>query len=168
MDRRGPLADVVARGGAVRRATLFVRDMARSVAFYRGVFGLEIYANRVFNVVPGGAFPAGQAGRAGKGELTILKGRDPLVGMIGLLSYRDPPLAEPPVSERLGRGSVVLVMQVPSAAEAAAKVAGLGGAVVMAPQHGQNTGDLDGNRIPSEVFYARDPDGHFLEVFEAT
>jgi predicted enzyme related to lactoylglutathione lyase len=149
----------------VRRTSLFVRDMERAVAFYTEAFGFRAYHDRELHldVVP--AFPLRLEPRQGSLRLVILRGGEPLVGMIGLMAVSG--LAEPADDpRRLGYGNAALVLSTTDAARAAARVEELGGQLVMPVTTARNIGDEAGNMIPARLFMAFDPDGHFLEVFE--
>lgn len=151
----------------LRRATMLVRDMERSLAFYKGVFGLTTYAELVVDMSRIPFFPVGPEPRSGDGRFVILKGENPMVGMIGLMEMRDPPLPEPSHDvRRLGIGSMALVLSTSDAAAAALAVEDLGGSVVMPVTNARNLGDENGDFIPARLFMAQDPDGYFLEVFE--
>ncbi len=151
----------------LRRATLLVRDMERSLAFYSGVFGLSIYAELEVDLDRVPFFPVGPEPRDGSGRFIILKGESPLIGMIGLMEMRDPPLPEPDHNvRRLGIGSVALVLSTSDATAAADRVEPLGGTVLMPVTEARNLGDESGGFVPARLFMAQDPDGYFLEVFE--
>jgi len=151
---------------ALRRASLFVRNMERSIAFYAGAFDLSIYADlqAPLSVVP--HFPVGEPGRGGGVRLVVLKGSNPLIGMIGLIEVGDPPLDERPTGGALGFGDVALVLESRDVDAAARKVTSLGGTILQTPTEGRNLGDEAGNFVPARVMMVRDPDGYFLEVFE--
>ncbi len=152
----------------LRRATLLVRDLDRSMAFYKGVFGLTDYAELTVSMDRIPLFPVGPEPRGGEGRFVILKGENPTEAMIGLMEMRDPPLPEPDHDvRRLGIGSMALVLSTSDAAASADAVERLGGTLVMPVSEGRNLGDADGNFIPVRLFMAQDPDGYFLEVFEA-
>ena len=92
----------------VRRATIIVRDMERSLRLYRDVIGLQANYDTVVET-SGVALPAGEPGA--KARLVLLNANDPFVGWIGLMQWTDPPLADPgPYPKRMGPGGVVLVL----------------------------------------------------------
>ena len=160
-DKEGDVTSVL------RRATLLVRDMERSRTFYEGVFGLSVYAELVVDLARVPFFPVGADPRGGNGRFLILKGENPLVGMIGLMEMQDPPLPEPDHDiRRLGIGSIALVLSTSNAEHSAIQVEKLGGALVMPVTEARNLGDESGAFVPAKVFMAQDPDGYFLEVFE--
>ena len=77
----------------VKRTTLIVRDLARSVAFYRDVIGLSVWYDDTIEL-SGVGLAAGKKGD--QTHLVIMKSQDPIVGMIGLLEFTTPRLPEPP------------------------------------------------------------------------
>lgn len=152
----------------LRRASLFVRDMERTLSFYGETFGLTPYVDRIIDLAILPDLPLGQPGRGGSLRFVILKGWDPLIGMIGFMEPRDPPLEDPHgPPTRLGFNQPALVLETRNIGHVAAAIPRLGGRVLMAPKAGRNLGDAAGNFIPAQVMFATDPDGHFLEVFEA-
>ena len=93
----------------LKRTTLIVRDLGRSLAFYRDLLGFSVWYDGEI-VLSGTGLAAGAAGD--KTRLVILKAQDPTIGMLGLLQWTDPPLPEPDgLRSRLGIGDVIFVMQ---------------------------------------------------------
>jgi|TARA_B110000438_G_scaffold76765_1_gene76955 predicted enzyme related to lactoylglutathione lyase len=153
----------------LRRATILVRDLDRSMAFYHGVFGLTPYAELNVDLERVPFFPVGPEPRSGASRFVILKGDDPLIGMIGLMEITDPPLPEPAHDvRRLGIGSTALVLSVSDADAAAVAAENLRGSILMPVTTARNLGNKDGGFVPAKLFMAQDPDGYFLEVFEET
>ena len=153
-------------GNVQRRATIFVRDMDRSLDFYTRVLGYSVYHERDSRLPAGASFPAGAPDQEHTGRFAIVKGDHPLMGMIGMLAY-DPPLSDHH-SDRLGYGHVVLVLQTTDAAALEARLKDYGATFEKPLEAGTNTGDLEGNKIPSVAMFVRDPDGYLLEIFEPT
>jgi len=153
----------------VRRTTLFVHNIKRSILFYEAVFGLHKYHERhvSMEIVP--AFPVQTQGQGGDAKLVIMRGKDSLYGMVGLIEMRNPPLPETKHDiRRLGYGSAALVLSTNNAEAAASMVEPMGGTLLSVPTNMRNIGDEEGNVIPAKVFMAFDPDGYFLEVFQPT
>ena len=92
----------------VKRTTLIVRDLSRSISFYRDVLGLAVWYDDEI-VLSGVGLAAGSKGD--KTRLVIMKADDPVIGMIGLLEFIEPRLPEPAPRTRLGIGDTVFVMQ---------------------------------------------------------
>lgn len=92
----------------VRRTTIIVRDMEKSLALYRDVIGMKVNYDTVVET-SGVALPAGQPGA--KARLVLLNANDPWVGWIGLMQWITPPLPDPgPYPKRMGPGGIVIVM----------------------------------------------------------
>ncbi|WP_432201122.1 VOC family protein [Erythrobacter sp. W53] len=111
----------------VRRASIVVRDMEGSLAFYRDVLGLEVNYDTVVEL-SGVNLPVGEPGT--KARLVLLNGNDPYVGWIGLLHPFDPVMedVDEPYDTRLGSGTAFLVVNTDDAekaCEAATKIEGV-------------------------------------------
>ncbi|MBM3503100.1 MAG: VOC family protein [Alphaproteobacteria bacterium] len=148
---------------ALRRATVFVQDLDRSIRFYSEAFAMSLWFRREMALVEG--FPAGEPGQGGDMRFVILRGWDPQIGMIGLIEIKNPPL-KPRTDYQLRQGTAALVVETTDMARTAAKVRELGGRVLRGPWDGRNIGDLTGTPFPAKVMFALDPDQQFLEVFQ--
>jgi predicted enzyme related to lactoylglutathione lyase len=147
---------------------LFVRDMARSRAFYEGAFGLTLYHAQEFDLAKVPLVPIGPAPlKGGRAHFAILRGEHPLVGMIGLMEMIAPKLPDPVHDvRRLGYGSVALVLSTSDAEAAAARIEPLGGKLLGPVTTARNIGDEAGGFVPAKYFLAQDPDGYYVEAFE--
>lgn len=109
----------------IRRTTLIVRDISRSLAFWQGVLGMKMnYDTEV--ELSGVALPLGSPGT--RARLVLLNANDAFIGWIGLMELIDPELPEPEYPKRLGVGSTVIVVNtddVPARCAAAARVPGV-------------------------------------------
>lgn len=76
----------------LKRTTLVVRDIERSIAFYRNVLGFATAFDQEMTM-SGSGYPAGKAGD--RIRLAMLTGGDPSGSLIGLLQHLDPALPEP-------------------------------------------------------------------------
>jgi catechol 2,3-dioxygenase-like lactoylglutathione lyase family enzyme len=144
----------------IRRTTLIVRDVVASRDFYTSVLGLEIWYDHPFVL---GDF--GVPGNAGDTtHLVILKAKDPVIGMLGLLQFVDPPKPAPlPVRDTVGIGDIVLVMQCASADALHATLVARG-AVVARPPSEFDVRGADGRAIRMRGLSFFDPDGYFIEA----
>lgn len=154
-------------GNVMRRATIFVRDAERAAAFYCEVFGFSVYSDQVITLRDGSPVTIGDTDAPRPGRFITVKGRHPLAGMIGLISIEDP-VEDRLAGGRLGIGNVVLVLETEDIAHAAISFELHGGQIVQALHDAENTGDEEGNKVPSTRFFGRDPDGYVLEVFSPT
>ena len=150
---------------SVRRTTLLVRKIEISTKFYKNVFGFSDYSDLTVDLSKVKDFPLRRPHKSSK--LRVLKGGDPLIGMVGLMELQDPPSPQPEYNmNHLGVGSVAIVLSSSDCALSAGLIEEYGGELLMAPAIGRNLGDEHGDFVPAKVFMARDPDGYFLEVFE--
>jgi catechol 2,3-dioxygenase-like lactoylglutathione lyase family enzyme len=147
----------------VKRTTLIVRDVTRSLEFYRDVLGFTVWYDDEI-VLGGRGLAAGKAGD--RTHLVILKAQDPVVGMIGLLQFVAPPLEAPAARrERLGIGDVVFVMQTDDVAEVHRRLLARGASVFAAP-HEFTVRGADGREVSMTSLSFWDPDGYFFEINE--
>jgi predicted enzyme related to lactoylglutathione lyase len=149
----------------VRRTTLLIRDLEKSTKFYMSVFGFSEYSDINVDLNRVKDFPVSEEHQ--NSRLRVLKGKDPLIGMLGLMEIQDPPLPEQKCDTKyLGIGGVAIVLATSDCRLSASLVEEYGGKILMLPTEGRNLGDFEGNFISVIMFMARDPDGYFLEVFE--
>lgn len=143
----------------VKRTTLIVRDLERSLRFYRDVLGMSVWYDDVV-VLSGVGLAAGKKGD--ETRLVILKALDPVIGMIGLLEFTRPRLPEPVLRERLGIGDIVFVMQGGAVEEVHHRAREFGARVHAAPHRFEVRG-ADGRMISMTSLSLWDPDGFFIE-----
>ncbi|MCX9146411.1 VOC family protein [Erythrobacter sp. WG] len=146
----------------IRRATIIVRDMEKSLALYRDVIGLQTNYDTVVET-SGVALPAGEPGA--KARLVLLNANDPWVGWLGLMQWTDPPIPAGEYPKRMGPGDVVLVLNTDDAKARCEKVKGVPGVTFTAEARlqvypGRNGGkDI---RVMGCNFF--DPDGILVEL----
>lgn len=147
----------------VRRLTILVRDLDKSLKLYRDVIGLAVnYDQRL--TVSGVALPAGVPGN--KVRLVLLNGNDPFIGWIGLMQYFDPPLpATDPYPKRLEAGGHVLILNTDDATRRCALAKSVPGVTFTAEPRTQTYPGRDG-RPPINVIGCNffDPDGTLVEL----
>ena len=153
------MTDPAARN-IIKRTTLIVRDMATSVRWYEYVLGLTRgYDDEV--VLSGVGLAAGQAGD--RTHLVILKADDPVIGMIGLLQWVDPPLPAPSdIPTTVGYGNPTFVVASDDARQAWQRACELGTHVHAEPHEWSIKGAQGEIKhfIGVSLF---DPDGYFYE-----
>ncbi|MEL7536627.1 MAG: VOC family protein [Pseudomonadota bacterium] len=144
----------------IKRTTLIVRDIQRSIDWYQQVLGMSIWMETDFEL-SGEGLAAGKKGD--KTRLAILKCEDPVIGMIGLLQWIDPPLPAPEeIPRSVSYGNPTFVVATDDA-EAIFKAATDLGTHVYCPPRPWSTKGHDGRTkhfIGVSVF---DPDGYFYE-----
>lgn len=146
----------------VKRTTLIVRDVNRSVAFYRDVLGLSVWYDDEI-VLSGTGLAAG--GKGDRTRLVIMKADDPVIGMIGLLEFTEPRLPEPATRTRLGIGDTVFVLQGKNVASVHQRAIDFGVRIHAAPHRFEVRG-ADGRMISMTSLSLWDPDDFFIEYNE--
>ena len=139
-----------------------VRDAEAAAQWYADVFGLRRWLDTPFTL-SGVGLAAGQAGN--KTRLIIMQCQDPMIGMIGLLQWVDPPQVTPPVPQRVEFGAPIFVMASDDVRGVFARAQAAGGQIYTAPYEWSFTApDGTVKRLLScSVF---DLDGYFYEVNE--
>lgn len=143
----------------LKRTTVRVRDMDKSIAFYERVIGMSQYYNNEI-VLDRHFLPGEKPGD--KIHLVIMKGMDPTIGMIGLLKWIDPPQSPPPVSYDFDFGQPVFVVQCPNAKALYENAKELGCEIRSALTETEYPAAAGGTvKVRSVGLF--DPDGHFFE-----
>ncbi|MEE4537136.1 MAG: VOC family protein [Erythrobacter sp.] len=91
----------------VRRTTIIVRDIEKSLALYQDVIGLEVNYDTTVTT-SGVALPAGEPGATAR--LVLLNANDPWVGWIGLMEWIEPEIPAGDYPRRMGPGDVVIIL----------------------------------------------------------
>ena len=144
----------------VRRTTLIVHDMDRSMDFYRDVIRMSVWyessGTTTSDSLPN-PNPPGSPSR-----FVIMKGRHPWIGMVGLLQYGKP--RKPPgAPEILEPGDAVLMMETGEVDAIHQRMRDAGTPILKAPKTSRVTG-ADGTSWNATFLFAFDPDGHLLEL----
>jgi len=146
----------------VRRATIIVRDMERSLRLYRDVIGLEVNYDTTVQT-SGVALPAGEPGATAR--LILLNANDPWVGWIGLMEWTSPPIPADEYPKRMGPGDVVLVLNTDDVEGRCAAAKEVPGVTFTAEARLQVYPGRDGGkdiRVMGCNFF--DPDGILIEL----
>jgi catechol 2,3-dioxygenase-like lactoylglutathione lyase family enzyme len=161
--RAAPLPEAERGPVDVRRTTLIVRDVDRSLAFYEGGLGLRKVYDQVI-VRPGR--PEDPPGTQRSMRLALLRANDDFVGVIGLLEYTAPRLPDPGVDyARPGLGEVILVINATDLDQRLARLRTLPGVRVASEPALIEYPAPDGKgTIPVRVSVVYDPDGYFVEL----
>lgn len=147
----------------LRRTTLVVGDMERSLAFYRDALGMQVtYDNWV--LTPREAASPEEADIARR--LVFLRANDDFVGVLGLLQYTKP---LKPVVDLAGTafhtGTTVLVFNLEQLDEAFARAQEIEGVTVVSEPEMVTYPSYDGSStISVKVSTVQDPDGFTIEL----
>ena len=151
-------------GSYVKRTTLMVRDMERSLVFYRDVLKAEIWFDTPFTL-SGDGLPIGKKGD--ELRLCIVKFQHDEIGMIGLMEFAKPPVEVPPVTYDLGYGKPVFVVVADDAQGIYDRAVEHGFKLRSAPREWSTTGAKGETKhfLSTNLW---DPDGHFFECNQVT
>ena len=145
-------------GTVVRRVTLLVHDIDKSIAFYRDAIGFSVWLENKGK--SGGDLPTlDPVGTPS--HFVIMKGRDPWLGMVGLLQYGEKKTA--PKKEMIGPGDAVLMMETSDVAGIHERLKKGGYRIVREPRTSEITFG-DGSKGLATFLFCMDPDGHVLEI----
>ena len=146
----------------VRRATIIVRDMEKSLALYRDVIGLQVNYDTTVQT-SGVALPAGEPGATAR--LVLLNANDPWVGWVGLMEWVDPAIPAGDYPKRMGPGDVVLVLNTDDVPGRCARAKQVPGVTFTAEARLQTYPGRNGGpeiRVMGCNFF--DPDGILIEL----
>ena len=147
----------------LRRTTLIVRDIDRSLAFYRDALGMQVIYDNAIRT-PRDAASDEEAMRASR--LVFLRANDTYVGIIGLLQYTKP--VKPALSqgdEPFSTGSIVLLFNSHDLESTFAKARAVPGVRALYEPTETAYPSYDGKgTIPVMVSVLTDPDGFVIEL----
>ena len=144
----------------VRRTTLIVHDLDASIRFYRDVLGFELWLENNGKVT-GDSLPS-DAPLGALSRFVIMKGKDPWVGIVGLLEYGGPKRL-PKTPARVVPGDAILMIETSEIDSIYQKMQGAGTPILKHPKTQTVTG-ANGVRWDAKFLFAWDPDGHLLEI----
>jgi catechol 2,3-dioxygenase-like lactoylglutathione lyase family enzyme len=138
----------------VRRTTLIVRDVERSLAFWRDGLGLKVVYDRMIGQPPNDV------------RLVLLRANDEFIGAIGLMERQATKATAPPVTyERAMYGNVIFVVNARDLEQRLERIRQVPGVRFQGETQRIEYPSPDGKgTIPVLVTYLWDPDGYFVEV----
>ena len=158
-----PVADEDRVAIDLRRTTLIVRDIDRSLAFYRDALGMQVIYDNAIRT-PRDAPDDASAERVSR--LVFLRANDDYVGIIGLLQYKKP--ARPAHSqgdEPFSTGSSVLLFNAQDLNTTFARARAVNGVrVLYEPRETQYPSYGGDGMIRVKVSVLTDPDGFVIEL----
>ncbi len=147
----------------LRRTTLIVRDIDRSLAFYRDALGMQVIYDNAIRT-PRSATTDEEAERASR--LVFLRANDTYVGIIGLLQYKKPVKPAPNQGdEPFSTGSIVLLFNSHDLDATFEKARSVSGVRALYEPRETAYPSYDGKgTIPVKVSVLTDPDGFVIEL----
>ncbi len=143
----------------VKRTTLIISNMERSISFYRDVLQMSVWYDD--NIVLSGTGLAAGA-KGDQTHLVIMKAADPIVGMVGLLEFTEPRMPDQPQRERLSIGDIIFVMQGEDVQGVYERALAFGTRIYAAP-HAYSVRGANGQQISMTSLSLWDPDDYFIE-----
>jgi catechol 2,3-dioxygenase-like lactoylglutathione lyase family enzyme len=144
---------------AAKRTTIIVRDMKRSLAFYRDILGWDVFYEGMVD----GEGVSQLMGFPCKGvKMAVLNAQGSQWGNVGLLEVRDPeePVENPTPPHRIRYGETALVLPCANVMALHAKIAAAGYIVINPPAR---IGVPGRPQAVLEMF-CRDPDGVLINL----
>jgi catechol 2,3-dioxygenase-like lactoylglutathione lyase family enzyme len=147
-------------GTVMRRTTLIVHDIDRSARFYE-ILGFAKWFVGQPGKVRAGGLPVKGVKVGDPSRFIIMKGKDPYLGMIGLLQYGP---KRKPEKFALRVGDPVLMIEIAGMDRVAAQLAAEGFTIHKAPE--TTRVESVGTSWDAKFMFVIDPDGHMLELTE--
>lgn len=152
---------------AVRRTTLLVENLDKSIDFYQRLGLTKWYDAASTDADPGGVIGASDlplTSNPKTGRIVIMRGNDDRIGMIGLLAYDRPPLASARSNlVGIGTSDMIIMLEVPDIQGVYSRLQQAGVRFHRTPY--KFTVDRpDGTKSTGSRMFAYDPDGHLIEI----
>jgi catechol 2,3-dioxygenase-like lactoylglutathione lyase family enzyme len=146
----------------VRRTTLVVKDIERSLPFWRDALGLTVVYDQM---IERPLDPEKPEGAKRSLRLVLMRANDTFIGAIGLLEYVSPRRPErAPGEDRPIVGDFIMVVNATDLDTRWEKVRSVPGVRVMSEPSLVEYPAPGGGVIPVMVSMVRDPDGYFVEL----
>jgi catechol 2,3-dioxygenase-like lactoylglutathione lyase family enzyme len=146
----------------VRRTTLVVRDIDKSLPLYRDALGLKV----IYDEKIGGGTDKDGKPTPPSVRLVLLRANDDFVGVLGLMQRLNPATKPPPpVFQKAQAGQVILVINVADLDTRFARVKATHGVTVAEePSPIEYPAPGGKGKIPVLFSAVWDPDGNFIEL----
>lgn len=146
----------------VRRTTLIVRDIERSLPFWRDALGMTVVYDQVIERPVDPDKPDGDKRSL---RLVLLRANDSFIGAVGLLEYTSPRRPERVAGEdRPIVGDFIMVVNAADLDTRWQHVKSVPGVSVLSEPSLVEYPAPAGGVIPVMVSMVRDPDGYFIEL----
>lgn len=159
----GPVA---AFESVVKRTTLLVSDIEKSIEFYEGI-GFSKWLDRGGERDPeGGDLPL--KGKPEYSRIVIMEGQHPDWAMIGLLQYDNPPLpwTRDKDDPKIGTSDAVLVIVTDDMDQVHQNLLALNATILSGPRD-YTSNSVNGKKY-GQIMFFQDPDGRVIEMTEVS
>ena len=170
----GPSLGNMANGQetAVRRTTLLVEDISKSMDFYQRLGLMPWYEKTSRDTDDGGVVGANDLPLTADpkvGRIVIMRGNHDRIGMIGLLGYERPPLASARGNLMgLGVGDIIIMIETDDINFVYNRLQETGARFHTTPERFEISNPDGSVRDAGYRMFVYDPDGHLIEVSEPT
>lgn len=150
----------------VKRTTLLVSDIEKSIAFYEGI-GFSIWLDRGGERDPErGDLPLNE--KPEYSRIVIMEGQHPDWAMIGLLEYDNPPLPWTRDKDDLtiGTSDAVLVIVTDDIGQAHENLLNFNAKILSGPR-AYTSNSVAGKKF-GQIMFFQDPDGRVIEMTEVS
>lgn len=150
----------------VKRTTLLVSDIEKSIAFYEGI-GFSIWLDRGGDRDPeGGDLPLN--GKSEYSRIVIMEGQHADWAMIGLLEYDNPPLpwTRDKNDPTIGTSDAVLVIVTDDMSQVHKNLLALDAKILSGPRN-YTSNSVNGKKF-GQIMFFQDPDGRVIEMTEVS
>ena len=144
----------------IRRTTLVVRDIDKSLALYRDALGLKVLYDQL---IGGGVDKDGKA-IAPSVRLVLLRANDTFIGALGLMQRLNTPPAPPPVFAKAGPGQMIMVINVADLEQRWPRIEGTSHIKVETSPMRIDYPAPGGGVIPVMFSAVWDADGNYIEL----
>lgn len=144
----------------VRRTTLVVRDIDRSLRLYRDALGLVVVYDQK---IGGGADRDGRV-KPPTTRLVLLRANDTFIGALGLMQRLNAPSPPPVANQRPMAGDAIVVINARDLEERFPRIKATPGVTVHTAPERIEYPKPGGGTIPVLFSAIYDPDGFFIEI----
>ena len=146
-------------GTILRRATILTHDIGAAIAFYE-MIGFEQWYVGQPSMVGEEGLPVDGVNAGESSQLVIMRGKEPYLGMIGLLQYGEP--RKPPGHGSLQHGDAIMMIETNDIAAKSAALTAAGYRVhrELETSHIESVSD----EWDASFFFVFDPDGNLVEL----
>lgn len=144
----------------IRRTTLVVRDIDKSLPLYRDALGLKM----IYDQLIGGGTESDGKARPPTIRLVLLRANDTFIGALGLMQRLDQPSAPAPILSNGGVGQMIMVFNVADLSTRWAKIEATPNIRVETQPKRVEYPSPDGVVIPVMFSAVRDADGNKIEL----
>ena len=155
-----PVPDAERIAVDVRRTTLLVRDIDKSLPLYRDALGLKV----VYDQTMGGGTDASGKPKPPTVRLVLLRANDLFVGALGLMQRLADTNPAPTLNRRPAAGSSIIVINAKDLEQRFEKIRSVPGVTVVTAPEMMEYPSPGGGVIPVLFSSIYDPDGFFIEI----